>query len=47
MVESSKSGLRKFDCVKYALVITVDSYAGLRSQDYPGFDDIPETRNDR
>ena len=35
------------DAIKYALVITVDSYAELRAQGYPGFFDINETKADR
>ena len=35
------------DAIKYALVITADSYAGLRAQGYPGFFDINETKDDR
>ena len=35
------------DAIKYALVITVDNYAQLRAQNYPGFFDIEETKLDR
>ena len=42
------SNLRSFpNAIKYALVITVDNYQGLRDQGYPGFDDIEETKADR
>ena len=36
-----------YNPIKYALVITVDNYADLRNQGYPGFWDIEEVKDDR